>query len=154
SVGGIIGRKTKVRHGSVANLSCRDPVKFIGTEWFIRVHQAVDTVVIKIQIAGQRVEGKACGVAQALGNSSQVRSNDIGSIVDEGELVDGFALERTGGAGYLGAADAGGSGCLREILVRTELKKQVAASGLSGGRSEVHCGVWMLPISRGVIHID
>src|SRR6266568_18594 len=132
TVGGVIGGKTEIRDGSVAELRRRNPIQLISAERFVWVDQAVDAVVLEIQVACDRVEGEASGVTQALGQACQVGSNYVGDVIGEGQHINGLAFKRSVGARDLGAADRCRSSGLGKVLVRTKLEKQVTTSRVTG----------------------
>src|SRR6266567_3855239 len=133
TVGGIIGGKTEIRDGSVAELRRRNPIELIRAERFVSVDQAVNAVVLEIQVARDWVEGEARGITQALGQARQVGSNYVGEVIGEGQHINGLALECSVGARDLGAVDCCRSSGLGEVLVRTKLEKQIATSLATGG---------------------
>src|SRR6266704_3040105 len=51
TVGGVIGGKTEIQDGSVADLRRRNPIQLISAERFVSVDQAVNAVVLEIQVA-------------------------------------------------------------------------------------------------------
>src|SRR2546422_2302436 len=72
SVPGVIVGKTEILDRCAANLGCWNPIKFVGAGRLIRVHETVDSVVFKIQIASDGVESKSRRIAKAPGNASQI----------------------------------------------------------------------------------
>src|SRR5436190_396720 len=130
-VGNVIGRKAEIRDDAVADLRGGNQIKFVRTERFIGINQTVNAIVSEIQIARDRVEGKARRITEASGNAAQIGGDDIGKVIGKGQHVDRVACKDATGARYVGAAESGRSGRFGEVLVGTELEEQVAAFGLT-----------------------
>src|SRR5882672_5451142 len=97
----VVGREPKVRDRAIADLSSGDEINFVGAKRLIRVREAVNPVVVKIQITCDRVENKTGGIAEALGQTRQIRRDHVRKIVGDGKQINRFSLKRAARAGYL-----------------------------------------------------
>jgi len=71
----------------VANLRCQNYVQFVGTVRLVGITEAVDAVILQIEVAGRRVNGKPRRVAQAGGDAREVRSRDLAAAIGECDPV-------------------------------------------------------------------
>src|SRR5205814_8333684 len=109
-VGAILGvavRETKIS-GRAANVGSGNEIQFVRAQRFIGIHQTVNAVILKIQVAGGGVEGVTGRIAQAVGEVRQVCCGDVGAVVGDGEQVSGIARQGPARAGTIVVAEGGG----------------------------------------------
>src|SRR5262249_47691616 len=147
-------RKTKIRHRSIPERGCRNKVQFVGTERFIRINQAVNSIVLEVQIPSQRMKRETRGISQPFGDPREVRCDDVGNVICYGEHVNRLTLERSCRPWYFRATHRRGPSGFGEVLIGTQLEKEIPASRLAWGWANSEGRMGMLPTAGGVIYND
>ena len=102
----VVSREPKVRDRAIADLSGGDEINFVGAKRLVWVREPVNPVVVKIQIACDRVENKTGSIAETLGQTRQIRRDHVRKIVGDGKPINRFSLQRAARAGYLCVGEA------------------------------------------------
>src|SRR5579859_4550680 len=131
---GVIRRISKVRDRAGSQLGCGYKVELVGAERFVGIGQAINPVILKIKIAARRVKDKTGRIAQALGQPGQMGGDHVREVIRKGQHIDGLTLKSARGPRDLRTAQRHGIQSLGEVLVRPDLKQEVATAGLAGRR--------------------
>ena len=115
AIGSVVVRKAKKLDRGATDVGRPNQVEFVCAQWLIRIHQAINPVVLEIQIAGRRMKSETRRIAEATGDSGKISRGDASPAVDQRQHINRVSQKRPAGSRYVCAADGPRAGAGGEV---------------------------------------